>query len=100
MNASEHDAAGLEREFLGYAMAQSHPMVRDWRGGKLEGDLQEAAAAGVRTIGDDAEARRIAEVMHVLGGLPPATRDGSLTPAACAASPTSTSPILRAIFPS
>jgi hypothetical protein len=66
VSVSKHDAAGLAREFLGYAMAQAHPMLREWRGEALEADLREAVAAGVRTIGDDAEAQRIAEIMRVL----------------------------------
>ena len=52
-------------------------MLREWRGKELEADLREAVAAGVKTIGDDAEAQRIAEVMHVLA-LPASQYKGRL----------------------
>jgi hypothetical protein len=59
--------AGLEREFLGYALAQAHPLLRQWRGEALKDDLEETATAGVRTIADEAGAQRVARIMHVLG---------------------------------
>jgi hypothetical protein len=41
-------------------------MLGLWLGEALENDLREATAASLRTLTDDAEARRIADVMHVL----------------------------------
>src|SRR5262245_52395458 len=67
MNLPAHDTEGLEREFLGYAVAQQHPLVREWRGEKLEADLREATAAILDIVADDAGAQRVADIMHVLG---------------------------------
>ncbi len=58
-------------------MAQAHPLVREWRGAKLEADLLEAVTASVQTIADDDEAQRVAEVMHALA-LPAASYRGRL----------------------
>jgi len=66
VNEQALDIASLEREFLGYAIAQAHPKVREWRGEGFEPDMQEATAAALRMITDDADAQRIAEVMHAL----------------------------------
>lgn len=66
MNLPEPDAADLEREFLGYALAQMHPMVRQWRGEKLEADLTEATAAILSIVADDAGAQRVANIMQAL----------------------------------
>jgi hypothetical protein len=73
----EHEAASLAREFLGYALAQAHPMLRDWRGEKLEAELRANVEVSVETVGDDAEAQRIAEVVHRLG-LPASRYKGRL----------------------
>jgi hypothetical protein len=77
MMQPERNPSGLEREFLGYALAQAHPLVREWRGNGLEADLREDVAASVRTLGDDAEAQRVAGVMHRVG-LPAAGYKGRL----------------------
>ena len=66
VNDQRHDIENLEREFLGYAIAQTHPKIREWRGEHFESDMREANAAVLRTITDDAAAQRVAEIMHVL----------------------------------
>jgi L-amino acid N-acyltransferase YncA len=74
VSGSDQDVASLEQELLGHGLAQAHPMLRQWRGCSLQADLREAIAAGVRTLTDDAEARRVAEIMHVLAQPPSAYR--------------------------
>jgi hypothetical protein len=59
MNLPQHDMASLEREFLAYAVAQAHPMVREWRGAKLDADLREATADVLDIVTDDAEKGRL-----------------------------------------
>jgi hypothetical protein len=77
MSGSDHDPASLEQEFLTHALAQAHPMLRQWRGEALEADLRETTAASVRTLTDEAGAQRVAEIMHVLAR-PAASYKGQL----------------------
>ncbi|MFZ1106617.1 MAG: hypothetical protein WAN86_27770 [Hyphomicrobiaceae bacterium] len=67
MSGSDYDPAILERELLANALAQAHPMLRQWRGEALEADLRETTAASVGTLTDEAGAQRVAEIMHLLG---------------------------------
>jgi L-amino acid N-acyltransferase YncA len=77
VSGSDQGLASLEDEFLGYALAQAHPMLRQWRGAALEADLREATAASLRTFIVDAEAQRVADTMRVLA-LPAASYQGRL----------------------
>jgi len=67
MASASATIASLEREFLDYALAQAHPLLRLWRGEALEADLQEEVAAILAMVGDEDGARRVAAIMQVLG---------------------------------
>src|ERR1700682_3846389 len=67
MTAIQHlDAVLLERELTGYALEQTHPLVRAWRGEHLKLDLGEVTTGLVALTTDDDAARKFAEARKVL----------------------------------
>ena len=56
----------LGREFLGAALAQVHPKIREWRGSAVEADLREAQQDTLDSLIDEAAASEIAAQMPSL----------------------------------
>ena len=64
-SAAQREA--LSGEFLGYALAQAHPLVRAWAGGALEGTLRDGVERMLDLTSDEAEAQRFHDVMPLPG---------------------------------
>lgn len=64
---NELDLAALENEFTAYALEQTSPLVRGWRGERLEADLRRVMPQVVSLLADEETASAFAETMNVLG---------------------------------
>jgi GNAT superfamily N-acetyltransferase len=62
--------SAIEREFVAYAVAQTSPHVRAWRGDQLAADLARAMGPAVALLSDEDTAGDFAEAMSLLGLAP------------------------------
>ena len=65
MDQMQHTA--IERDFVAYALEQTSPLVRAWRGDRLVEDLGPAMRRVVSLLSDDDTANEFSETMSVLG---------------------------------